>query len=527
MKRLTIKTIFSLAALLLFMSACTKTEVPVENELTPDNFPKTDQQYILATGPVYAKFRTSFATSYWFLQTLSTDEAILPSRNGGWYDGGRYQQLHYHTWTPDNPAVADTWSWGFGTISLCNQVLTLFSSAPESPSKAPAVAEIRTMRALSLYFMMDLFGNIPIPTSFGDTALPAQKNRKEAFAFIEKEIKEVLPALSANTGISTYGRPNKYTAWALLAKMYLNAPVYTGENKYNEAVAACDSIIKSGKYTLADDYAKMFYPDNGPTTPEFIFAIPYDRASATGESFSWYSLHPALQTKYGLAYRLSNPVSTLPEYFTQFSVAGDVRNNVWLSGKQYDFSGNPILITTTKSGLDAGYTGSDAGTTVQYHLEFTPNVTLRDAAKFEVGGDELGKAKGFRNNKYYPDVTATDRNQSNDVPVFRYAEILLIKAEAELRGASVSNSETPDVLINRLRAKRNAGTVSGIDEEELLRERARELNWECTRRTDLIRYGKYEGRWGYKTDNNALLRLYPIPSAERILNPKLNQNQGY
>lgn len=516
-----------IACVVLFASACTKVDVPVQTEITPDNFLKTDQQFVLAAGPVYTQFRGSYCQSYWQLQTLSTDEAILPSRAGGWYDGGRYQLLHYHSWTPDLPQAADTWSWGFSTISTCNRILDLFATTPDNSTKKTAIAEVRAMRALMHFFMMDLFGNVPIITTFGSTDLPVTKSSKEVFQFIEQEAKAVLPDLSTTIDATTYGRPVKYAAFALLAKMYLNAQVYTGEDHYNDAVAMCDSIIQSGQYDLETDYLKMFYPDNGPKIKEFIQAIPYDQASATGEQFTWYALHPALQKKYNLSYRTSNPVSTIPSYFSQFSETSDIRSSVWLSGKQYDFSGIPVIIATTNKGLDNSYAGSDPTAPVNYQLEFTPNVTLVNPSLFEVGGDELGKAKGIRNIKFYPDATATSRDQSNDVPVFRYADILLMKAEAILRGATPTNGQTALSLVNQLRVKRNAASWTSVNLDQLLQERARELNWEAWRRNDLIRYGKYEESWGYKTDNQTYKRIFPVPSGERILNPKLAQNPGY
>lgn len=164
---------------------------------------------------------------------------------------------------------------------------------------------------------------------------------------------------------------------------------------------------------------------------------------------------------------------------------------------------------------------------MDYQLEFTPDLTLKDVAKFEAGGDELGKAKGFRNIKYYPDVTATDRNQSNDVPVFRYADILLVKAESLLRGAASTYGESTLSLVNALRSKRKAAVLSSVDLPAMLKERALELNWENWRRNDLIRFGKFEDSWGYKTDADIDKRLFPIPSGERILNPALVQNKGY
>jgi len=518
---------FGVLAVILLLGACTKIDVPVEDQLTPATFTTTDAQFMLAAGPAYVSFRGSYCQSYWQLQTLSTDEAILPSRAGGWYDGGRYQQMHYHNWTPDNPIVADAWTWGFSTISTCNRILTLFASSKDSPVKTRAAAEIRTLRALMFFFMMDTYGNIPVPTTFGDTAKPIQKSRPDVFNFIESEVKAALPSLGSATDASQYGRPNVYTAYALLAKLYLNAGVYTGNTRYDDVVTYCDSIIQSGKYSLATDYAKMFYPDNGPQTPEFILAIPYDHASATGEQFNWYSLHPALQKKYGLSYRLSNPVSTIPSYYAQFNDSNDVRTSLWLTGKQYDLSDSPIIINTTKVGLDNTYSGPDGSTPVDYQLTFTPDVTLRDSSKFEVGGDELGKAKGIRNIKYYPDVTATDRNQSNDVPVFRYADILLIKAEAILRGATPTYNTTALSLVNLLRTTRKASPLTMLAPDDMLRERALELNWENTRRMDLIRFGKFENSWGYKTDTDPNKRIFPIPSGERVLNPGLTQNPGY
>lgn len=511
----------------LLLSACTKIDVPVENQLTPATILATDEEFILAAGPAYIGLRSSYCTSYWEQQTLSTDEAILPSRAGGWYDGGRYQQMHYHSWTPDNPIIADTWTWGFSTISTCNQILALFATAGDSPARTRATAEIRTLRALMFYFMMDAYGNIPVSTRFGDTTTPVQENRSEVFDFIESELKAVLPSLSLATDATQYGRPNTYTAYALLAKLYLNAEVYTGKPRYNDAVTYCDSIIQSGKYSLATDYAKMFYPDNGPQMTEFIFAIPYDHASAQGNQFNWYSLHPALQQKYGLSYRLSNPVSTIPSYYAQFSDSSDVRTSLWLTGKQYDFSGNPIIIHTTKVGLDNTYSGADGSTPVAYQLDFTPDVTLRDVDKFEVGGEELGMAKGFRNLKYYPDVTATDRNQSNDVPIFRYADILLMKAEALIRGAVPTYNATALALVNQLRTTRKAAPLAALSLDNILKERALELNWENTRRIDLIRFGKYENPWGYKTDADPNKRVFPIPSGELVLTPSLVQNAGY
>ncbi|UYQ95873.1 RagB/SusD family nutrient uptake outer membrane protein [Chitinophaga horti] len=514
-------------AALALTSACTDLDLPVENELTPDNFPKTEEQLVLATGSAYSKLRPSYCVHWWYLQTLVTDEAILPARAGNWYDGARFQQEHLHTWNQTHSHIGSAWRWGFGIISNCNQLLSLFQQAPESPSKEKIAAEVRALRALSFFHMMDLFGDIPVNTSFGDTALPTQRPRKEVFAFIEQELKAVMPLLSADVNTDTYGRMTKFGAAAILAKMYLNAQVYAGENRYDDAVAMCDTIIASGKFALTEDFKSIFAANNGPHIKEIIFAIPFDWSQGKGQQYTWFGLHYALQKKYGLAYLIDGPVSTLPEYYENFNEPNDVRTQAWLTGKQYDNDGQPILIKTTKRGMDASYTGADGTTPIDYHLEFTPNVTLTNPNLFEVGGDELGKAKGYRSIKYSPDVSAVTRDASNDVPVFRYADILLMKAEAILRGAAATRGESALGLVNQLRTIRKATPFNSITLEELLPERARELSWEAWRRNDLIRFGKYEDSWGYKTNKDEYRRVYPIPASEIILNPKLNQHLGY
>lgn len=523
------KLIFTIIPFFLtvLMQSCTDVEVPVENELTPDNFPSNENQLILASGAVYQQLRGLYSTTYWHLQTLSTDEAILPARAGGWYDGARFQQLHLHSWNADHPQVGEVWRWGYGVISTSNQVLALFAAAPDSDAKAQVEAEVRAIRALAFFFMMDLYGNIPLSVEFGSGKLPEQKSRKEIFEFIESELIGVIPHLSDQVSVSTYGRPTKYMAYALLAKMYLNAEVYTNQERYQDAVEAADHVISSGVYDLNPDFFGMFAANNGPHTKEFIFAISYDWAQASGQQFTWYGLHYALQQKYNLNFRISGPASTTPEYYANFNDPDDIRTQSWLTGKQYDNAGNPIIIRTTKRGLDANYTGADGGEAIDYHLEFTPKVTLINEALFEAGGDELGRAKGYRNIKYAPDPNAIDRNASNDVPVFRYADILLIKAEALLRGAAATNDQTPLILVNELRQVRQASLLPDVNLEILLQERAREFSWEAWRRNDLIRYGKFEDSWGYKKDKDVNKRLFPIPNSERVINPLLTQNNGY
>jgi hypothetical protein len=419
------------------------------------------------------------------------------------------------------------WQWGYGTISTCNQVLALFNSVPESATKTQTVAEIKTMRALSYYFMMDNFGNVPITTKFGDTSNLGTQSRAKVFAFIESELLAQIPNLSSTVGATTYGRPTKYLAYAILAKMYLNAAYYTGTARYDDCVKMCDNIIQGGQYGLDADYLGMFKPNNGPQIKDFIYAIPYDGVYGQGMYYARWTLHPALAKKYSMPYSPDGPVYTYPSYYAYFNDPNDIRNKQYLTGKQYYNDGTPINITTTNIGLDASYSGPNPSATVVHQLEFTPNIVWRNPSTFDIGNDELANEEGYRNNKFYPDSIAPTRNQGNDVPLFRYADVLLEKAEAILRGATPTNGDIALTLVNQVRARAHATAFVSVDLTTLLQERAREFADEGWRRNDLIRYGMYENSWGLKTDADPNKRIFPIPTPELQLNSKLVQNPGY
>lgn len=517
------------------ITGCTKLDTDVESQLTPGNFPTNPESFIAATGPVYTQLRSIYAVDYWRMQELSTDEAIIPARDGNYDDGGQYRFLHLHTWGPDHPNVRSNWEWGFGGINTCNRIINLFEGTPDSDDKKRAIAEMRAMRALFYYFMMDLYGNIPLVTSFPVTSPPKTAPRAEVFAFIEKELKEVVPSLNPNAGTFTYGRPTKWMAFALLEKLYLNAQYYTGQAKYTETVAMADSVLNGAKsiYSLDADYMTLFAPNNGPQIKETIFAIPYDPNVAEGNHFTRFGLHTALQAKYSIPFRPSIALSTIKDFYEKFTLTGDVRNTTWLAGKQYENNGSPVIIKSTKKGVDASYTGADGSAAVDYHLDFTPEMPLVRPATMDVGNDELGKARGVRSIKFYPDPNANSstRYQGNDMPVLRLADVMMMKAEAILRGAAATtvNGElqTADVLVNKIRARAKAPLVSGITLDQLLDERAREFAWEGWRRNDLIRFGKFEAAWGYKTNTDVNKRIYPVPTSEKALNPNLVQNPGY
>ena len=258
--------------------------------------------------------------------------------------------------------------------------------------------------------------------------------------------------------------------------------------------------------SLEKNYMSLFSPDNTANN-ETIFVAVFDANKATGNYFTRYTLHGTLRAKYGLNFSPSNAMCTSPEFFDLFSLTGDARDTTWLSGLQYDFAGNKIM------------NGS-------YQLNLTRAITLTDAATMNVGAEQNGISCGARSIKFYPDPNAVNRYQNNDIPVLRLADVYLMQAEALLR--SGGSSATAVELFNKVRARVSAPTVTTLTLQDILDERGRELAWEGWRRNDLIRYGKWEGAWGFKTGGESTSRrLFPIPATEIVLNANLVQNDGY
>lgn len=537
MKKLII--FFILPILAGFVVSCHDIEVPITAQMTPDIFPQNDEQYAQTAGAVYSAFRGEYALSFFFMSTITTDEAILPARGGNWYDNAGYLKMHYHTWDKDHGATNYLWYTTEKTIGVTNQAYYILNNVmPEGANKKTTLAELRTMRAISYFIMMDFYGNVPLDTLYGDFEPRTNTPRAQVFEYIESELKKSINDLSEVTGAATYGRPTKWTAYALLAKMYLNAEYYTGTARWNDCIAACDAVMNSGKFAVEPraSYLKMFYPDNGPQMKEFIFAVPFDPSATpypgtNGMMFrARYDVARSLKDKFGLPFKPSAPMSTLPEFYAHFNDPGDIRNDQWLTGLQFMSDGvTPVTVKTTKKGYDQFYTGDDGDASYTYQVDLTPDIILRQNADlFDCGNDEIAWNMGYRNIKFYPDKTSTNRNQNNDVPYLRYSDVILMKAEAILRGGSATSGHTALSLVNMIRSNRSTSEAwASVTLEDLYKERSREFVYESWHRNDMIRFGKFEGSWGFKTNNETYRRILPIPTDAIKLNPLLVQNPGY
>ena len=549
----------------ILIMGCRKLSVPVESQYTPANFPTTAADYTAAIGPIYTSLAnnssgTRYAVEYWRMQELSTDEAIIPARDGNYDDGGQYRFLHLHTWSGDHPDVISVWEWGFGAISTCNSLVNLFNAAPASSTKAGALAEVRAMRDLFYFFMMDLYGNVPIIDTFPVPGSPPTAPRAQVFQFIVNDLTAQLPYLSTSVNATTYGRATKYMAFALLEKMYLNAQVYTGTPMYTQAVAMADSIQTGNNYSLDANYGSVFAPTNGPQVKETIFAVPYDAYLIPGDQFVRYGFLAYVYPIYGLPVPCSVAMSTDSGFYHQnFVLPGDIRDTFWVRGTQTYFPGEttsaistslypPALLPyldayfplaifpTTNATLNSNYTGSSPNSLILWPITVTDSLVLQgDPANMDVGDDILAQCEGIRSKKYYPDPNENPQTEdaNNDVPVFRLGDVLLMKAEAILRGAPATTVngvlQTPVVLVNMVRSRVSAKLATTVTLDSLLPERARELSWEGWRRNDLIRFGQFEGAWGFKTADpgETYKEIYPVPDEELSLNAKLVQNPGY
>ncbi|AOM77364.1 RagB/SusD family nutrient uptake outer membrane protein [Pedobacter steynii] len=504
------KYITAAALMALTLGSCTKLDVDVESQLTNGNFPVTPDAFVAATGTVYQKFNAGFGVDIWRMYELTSEEAIITARNGGYYDQGRYQTLHKHNWLPDHPIIQSAWQWGYAGISDCNRVLNLLEKSADSPTKTQFLNEIRAMRALYYFYVMDMFGNIPI-TRFGTAESPKQSTRAEVFAYIEKELLEVAEGLSSPTTVTSefYGRPTKWMAYALLQKLYINAAHYIGKPMYAESITYGDKIINGSSMALVSDYNTLFSPTNAANS-ETIFAAIYDPNYSGGNAITRFTLHSTLRAKYNLPFSPSNAQCTLKEFYDTFNLPGDIRNTTWLAGKQFLADGTTKIMNGSAQ------------------LDFTPEIVLTNTETMDVGAEVNGVSRGVRSIKFFPDpnTNSSTRFQGNDMPVFRLADVYLLKAEALLRtGGSMTEAVG---LVNKVRVRAKAGEITTITLDGILEERGRELAWEGWRRNDLIRFGKYQGKWGFKTGNEGASRdIFPIPATELVLNKKLIQNSGY
>lgn len=512
------------------------------NSNTANNVFKNQAAYKQALAKVYAGFAltgqsgggggnadiqgidegfSSYLRTYWNLQELSTDEAIM-----SWNDA-TIKDFHWQTWSPNDVFLTALYSRIYFTIAVSNEFIRNATTGMGSASGtfandlAAFKAEARFVRALAYYHAIDMFGNVPFVTEADKAGafFPKRITRPELFTYIESELKaienDLVPARQ-----NEYGRADRGAAWFLLAKLYLNAKVYTGTDRSTDALTYINKVIGAG-YTLDGNYAHLFTADNN-TSPEIVFPILFDGQN----SQSWGGLTFLVSGSEGGS---TMPLRGLGSWggmraVREFVGKFNVTQNSFASTTQLPANNNPGKDRRGMFFFDANngwvWDITNVGT-------FTEGIGVTKWSNLTASG---GAAPNAHNSF-----------ASTDFPMFRLGDAYLMYAEAVVRGGAGGDMATAVNYINLLRQRAYGNTSGNITSSDLkldfiLDERARELYWEGCRRTDLVRFGQFTNGtyvWQWKgntkngTQTSSFRDLYPIPINDINANPNLKQNVGY
>ncbi|MFC2354574.1 MAG: RagB/SusD family nutrient uptake outer membrane protein [Capnocytophaga ochracea] len=461
---------------------------------------------------------TGYTRMQFYLQVASTDEAIIR-----WSDAG-VPDFHNMSWTPANTFNNAYYNRLGQQIAFANSFIDNAQALASDPEVGYYIAEARFIRAYAYYNVIDAFGKAPLVTSSKADLKPAQNTRAELFNFVESELKDLEGKLKAARA-NEYGRVDVVAAQALLARLYLNAKVYIGQDKYTDCITYAKKVIASSYSLNTTDannngtaYDELFLADNNSNGAqnEFIFLASFDGLNTKTYGGTAFIIHGATGGNMNASSLGINDgwsgLTAPKEFVNKFEVSARNSNNeptawkdkramFYTDGQTYE---NTDLKDFTKSG---------------YAITKFKNITSTGAA-------------GKDPEKKFPDT---------DLPLIRLAEVYLTYAEAVLRGGTGGDRATALGYINQLRSRAYGNASGNIADSDLtldfiLDERARELYWEGLRRTDLIRYGKFTGGaylWSFKGGAASGVavpdyrNLYPIPQDARTANDNLTQNTGY
>ena len=528
--------------------SCSDLDVSLDSQYPA--YPGTDEAMESKMAGIYFQMRDCFGRRFMESQALSSDEFTSQAFSGGWVDSHAYSYTTLHNFTSEMATIDWMNVLGEGVVKA-NEVI----NATGVDEKY--VASARAIRAYFTYLEMDNFGDVPIVDQTYCEAngvnMEDRQPRAEVAKWIESELLAVADKLPEETTGENYGKPNKYMAYGLLARLYINWPVYTAasvdqydaanysKEKLNDCVAACDKIISSGKFALGPvEYRFKFAPNNTELVEngqikDFIYAMPYHTLNATGmqygRSHSYRDIKSMNPSYYGV--KMSNSgggyLAVTPECVDRFCLEGDQRNTMILVGQAYVYDPETLL-PTDQEALDRD--GNPLILTRDIKLD--PTKAEED---LDVGDNVEGWRQGARSIKWFVDNEdfKNGRNQSNDLPLIRYADILMMKAEAITRGATATNGDTPQSLFNQIRSYVTAPTINHAPSlDEIYEERGREFFDENLRRIDMIRFGHFEDDYGFHKQGfqsanfDKRHRIFPLHKSNQLdTNPTWEQNPGY
>jgi starch-binding outer membrane protein, SusD/RagB family len=514
MKKITLVGKIVVAALAVMpFNSCTNLDENLYSEIETDNFFRNEEEVKAAVGAAYTRlYGLMNHGNYFSAQEVNSNEILIPQRGNDWFDGGQWLNTHRHTQTGGEDCFNNAWNFLYGGVNTCNRLILQVSQAQVKGSLNEAtakiyIAELRGLRALFYYWLLDSFGNVPVVDRFdvAEDFKPATSDRSAVFAFVETELKAISGDLVQESGSAVYGRFTYYACQALLSKLYLNAEVYTGTARWADCVAAADNVINSGKFAATRTYRENFVTQNQSST-EMILAIPYDQVFAQGFNLPQMTLHYASQATFNLQAQPWNGYCTATDFYNSYDDGDQRKKDNFLVGPQFNAAGTAQV--TDPSSDDPDGPG----------LNFTPEINEL--------APSCQRQAGARINKFEFANGATP-NLSNDFPILRFSDIWLTKAEAAARLAGNWDLVIPFTEPLRMRAGM-ANLASPVTADEFLRERSREVFYEGWRRSDLIRFGEFSKARGLRpADSAPERRLWPIPVQQLNANPNLDQNPGY
>lgn len=539
MKKIT-RNITLLASCLLYFSiqSCTKLEDESYSSIVASNFTPNKDDIGALVAPAYANWRDvlmSNATGYYITQEIAADELAVPAKPYGFVDGGLHRRMHEHKWTPEQAHCQDLWTKTYAGVTNCNRVIFQIESGAiptDADVRASFLAELKVLRASYYFVLCDNFGNVPIVDKFDvpDGFLPVQNTRLEVYNFIVSEITSSIPALAETSDVTTYARfNNKWAAYALLAKVYLNAQVYSGQQQWAKCIEACDAVINSEKFILEPVQKDVFKAQN-QNSKEIIWAIPHDEVYAGGFYLAAWTMSPQNQFTFNAKSGGYGGLNAIPQFIDTFNPADKRFTDGWMMGQQYTSSGEP---------LKCAY-----GTLIGQ-----PLIYVNDCP----GIDSTQEIHSFRINKFEIAENSSPNNMNNDFPFLRYADILMMKAECLLRSGNANAAAT---LVTQVRQRsftsnpalatvtgaqlegntvykyglknhftKTTENVSDIPYGRFLDELGWEFAAEAHRRQDMIRFGVFTKKsWLSHSPNGDDKSIFPIPLQELNKNPNLKQN---
>ena len=489
--------------------ACTDLEESLNEDLSKG----VAEEYLNANADVSSLLRGCYEglRSYhsqdliWAAQEHTTDETLGPTRGGDWDDNGIWRVLHDHTWTADHAFLANSFNNLLQTVFATTNLLNFDATVQQK-------AEARFLRAFVMFSVADGWNQVPFRQPGENLPNPPTvKKGAEAVDFIISELTAVINDLP--DGPAT--KANKNAAKAMLMRCYLNKGTFADRanptfpaGDMDQVIALADQITASGQYSIDDNFFDNFAPNNDQVSSENIFTGENMGGSSSGNIRSrWFCTLHYNQNPSGW-----NGFTTLSDFYDSFE-DGDMR-------KKADYAG-----MTEVSGINVGFLIGqqfDQNGTALLDRKGNPLAFTREVKAVETGNDL--EVTGIRVMKYPIDYNSGD-NANNDMVFIRYADILLMKAEALLR----KNPADGDALtiMNDIRTKRGASSLGAVTLDDILAERGREFYWEGQRRTDLIRFGKFLQAWQEKPASGSERLLFPIPAAALAVNPNLEQNPGY